>query len=161
MKDELLGVLFTSEKRKNVILLLRDGPQEMDFILSCLSTSRQALLPQMKILKKRKLLCQSDDVYGLTSIGKLIADKMKPLLDLIETVDENSHYLKTHKVDGIPEPFLRRLHEIKNFVLFEPSHINSHELNINHFKKNYGIQSCLLCIDLYASGISFDFGTIS
>ncbi|WP_321420817.1 winged helix-turn-helix domain-containing protein [uncultured Methanomethylovorans sp.] len=135
MKDALLDVLFNSEKRMNIILLLRDGPQEMDFILSCLSTSRQALLPQMKILKNQKLLYQLDDVYGLTSIGKLIADKMKPLLDLINTVDENSHYLKTHKIDGIPEPFLRRLHEIKDFIVFEPSHINSHELNMNHFEE--------------------------
>jgi predicted transcriptional regulator len=107
----------------------------MDFILSYLNTSRQALLPQMKILKNQKLLYQLDDVYELTSIGKLIAKKMEPLLDLIEALDENSHYLKTHKIDGIPEPFLRRLHEIKDFVLFEPSHINSHELNINHFEK--------------------------
>ncbi len=135
MKDELLDVLFTSEKRKNVILLLRDGPQEMDLILSSLGTSRQALLPQMKILKNRKLIYQSDDAYGLTNIGKIIADKMKPLLGLIETVDENSQYLKTHNLDGVPEPFLSRLHEIRDFVVVEPSHINSHQLNMGHFKE--------------------------
>ena len=135
MKDELLDILFTSEKRTKVILLLRDGPQEMGLILSCLNTSRQALLPQMKILKKQKLLYQIDDVYGLTNIGKLLADKMTPLLGLIDTVDEHSHYLKNHKIDGIPEPFLGRLHEIKDLIVFEPSHINSHELNMNHFEE--------------------------
>lgn len=107
----------------------------MEFILSCLSTSRQALLPQMKILKERNLLYQSHDTYGLTSVGKLIADEMKPFLDTIETLDENSYYMTTHKTDGIPEPFLKRIREIKDFVLVEPSHVNSHELNRDHTAK--------------------------
>jgi len=135
VKDALLDVLFASEKRKKVLLLLRDGPKEMDFILSCLSTSRQALLPQMKILKERNLLYHSNDTYGLTSVGKLIADETKHFLDAIETLDENSHYLITHNTDGIPEPFIKRMREIKDFVLVEPSHINSHDLNMNHFEK--------------------------
>lgn len=135
MKDALLDVLFASEKRKRVLLLLRDGPQGMEFILSSLNTSRPALLPQMKILKERNLLYQSDDTYGLTSVGKLIADEMKPFLDTIETLDENSHYLTTHKIYGIPEPFLKRIPEIKDFIVFGPSHINSHELNMNHFEE--------------------------
>ena len=135
MKDEILDILFASEKRKKVLLLLRDGPQEMEFVLSSLNTSRQALLPQMKILKERSLIFQSDDTYGLTSVGKLIADEMQPFLDAIETLDENSHYLLTHKIDGIPEPFLKRICEIKDFFLIEPNHINSQELNRDHFAK--------------------------
>jgi predicted transcriptional regulator len=135
VKDALLDVLFASEKRKKVLLLLRDGPQEMGFILSGLKTSRPALLPQMKILKERNLLYQSGDTYGLTNVGKLIADEMKPFLDAIETLDKNSHYLTTHKTEGIPKPFLKRITEIKDFIVFEPDHISSYELNTDHFQE--------------------------
>ena len=46
MKKSLIDVLFMSEKRKRVLLLLQDGTKEMEDILKSLDTTRQALLPQ-------------------------------------------------------------------------------------------------------------------
>nr|WP_321496963.1 winged helix-turn-helix domain-containing protein [uncultured Methanolobus sp.] len=135
MKKSLLDILFASDKRKNVLLLLKDGPQEMEFLLNNVNTLRQALLPQMKILKKYNLIYQINDTYGLTRIGKLIADEMYPFLNTIEMLDENSHYFVQHQVDIIPAPFLKRIHEIKGFTLVEPSHVNSHDLNMDHYVK--------------------------
>ncbi|KXS43826.1 winged helix-turn-helix domain-containing protein [Methanolobus zinderi] len=132
LKKSILDILFASEKRKNVMLLLKDGPQEMNFLLDNLDTSRQALLPQMKILKERDLIFQSDDSYGLTNTGKLIANSMKPFIDTVETLDSSSHYFAQHNVDGIPEHLLKRINEIRGFNLVEPDHVNSIELNTDH-----------------------------
>jgi predicted transcriptional regulator len=49
MKKPLLEIVFMSEKRKGVLLLLQDGAKEMEFLLKSLNTTRPALLPQMKI----------------------------------------------------------------------------------------------------------------
>lgn len=132
VKKDLVDVLFASEKRKNVLLLLKDGPQEMDTILANLKTIRQALLPQMKILKEHDLLYQTDDTYRLTSTGQLIVDEMKPFLDTIEIIDKYGHYFTTHNVDLLPSGLKKRLHEIKNITLIEPDHVNSAELNSDY-----------------------------
>ncbi|WP_342303731.1 hypothetical protein [Methanolobus sp. ZRKC5] len=132
MKKTLLDVLFASEKRKNVILLLKDSHQEMSFLLVNLNTSRQALLPQMKILKEHNLIYQSDDSYGLTSIGKLIVNEMKPFLDTIEMLDESSRYFAQHKLDAIPKHLLRRINDIRGLTLVEPGYVNSIELNADY-----------------------------
>lgn len=132
MKKSLLDVLFASEKRKNVILLLKDGPQEMSFLLDSINTSRQALLPQMKILKEHNLLYQSDDSYGLTSIGKLLVNEMKPFLDTIETLDKSSRYFTQHKLDAIPKHLLKRINEIRGLTLVKPGYVNSIELNADY-----------------------------
>lgn len=77
MKKSLLDVLFMSEKRRRVLLLLQDGTKEMEDILKSLDTTRQALLPQIRILKEHCLIDHYDDTYELTTIGKLIVDDIK------------------------------------------------------------------------------------
>jgi predicted transcriptional regulator len=129
MKKALLDVVFTSERRKNVLLMLQDGPEEMELILERLHTTRQALLPQMRILKDHNLIYQFCDAYGLKNTGKLLVNKMKPFLGTLETLEENSNYLATHKVDSIPEHFLNRLCEVEGCKVIDPGHINAHQLN--------------------------------
>jgi Predicted transcriptional regulator len=134
MKKDLLDIIFNSEKRKHVLLMLYDGQKEMPFILASLDTTRPALLPQMKILKESNLICQSGDNYRLTNIGKIVVDEMKPFLNTIETLDENSNYLTTHKVGGIPEDFLKRISDIRGYNLVEPTVVNAHEMNSDYLK---------------------------
>ncbi|KXS42568.1 hypothetical protein HWN40_08140 [Methanolobus zinderi] len=40
MKKSLLDVIFASDKRKKVLLLLQDSPQEMETLLELLDTRR-------------------------------------------------------------------------------------------------------------------------
>jgi predicted transcriptional regulator len=56
MKKPLLDVIFASEKRKNVLLVLQEGPKQMETLLESLGTIRQALLPQIRILEEHYLV---------------------------------------------------------------------------------------------------------
>ncbi|MCC7577226.1 MAG: winged helix-turn-helix domain-containing protein [Methanomethylovorans sp.] len=132
MKKALLDVIFVSERRMNVLLMLQDGPQEMGSIIEHLSTTRTALLPQMKILKDHKLIYRSGDIYGLKSTGKMMAAKMKTFLATVEVLEKNNNYLATHRMDSIPEHLLMRINEINGFTIMEPSHVNVHELNADY-----------------------------
>ncbi|AFV25201.1 hypothetical protein Mpsy_3002 [Methanolobus psychrophilus R15] len=87
MKKPLLDVIFASEKRKNFILLLKDGPQEMGYLLKSLDTNRQALLPQIRVLEEHHLVSHDRDTYELTTIGKLVVDRMTPVLYTIDALD--------------------------------------------------------------------------
>lgn len=63
-KTLLLDVLFASEKRRSVLLLLQDESKEMDFFLKSLDMTRQSLLPQIKVLEEHHLISHHKDTYG-------------------------------------------------------------------------------------------------
>ncbi|WP_370576009.1 helix-turn-helix transcriptional regulator, partial [Methanomethylovorans sp.] len=112
MKKELIEVLFMSEKRKEVLLLLQDGAKEMEFLLRSLNTTRQALLPQIRILEEHHLVSHDRDTYELTTIGKLIVDKIAPVIDTVDALDADIDYWGSHILDFIPPHLLKRIGEI-------------------------------------------------
>ena len=117
MKKPLLEVIFASEKRKNVLLLLMDGAQEMEYLLKTLNTTRQALLPQLKTLEYHYLIFHYDDSYELTTIGKLLVDKMEPLLGTLGIFDKDIEYWGTRDLDFIPPQLQARLRELEPCTL--------------------------------------------
>ncbi|AFV25346.1 hypothetical protein Mpsy_3147 [Methanolobus psychrophilus R15] len=129
MTQSLLDVIFASEKRKNALLLLQDGPKEMEFLLKSLDTTRQALLPQIRILENHYLITHFHDVYELTTIGKLIVDEMTPLLNTVETLDNDIDYWGNHSLDFIPSHLLGRINELGKCKLIKPHLIEIYEIN--------------------------------
>ncbi len=140
MKKQLLDVIFASDKRKNVLLLLQNGPQEMDALLNSLDTKRQALLPQMKILEEHHFVSHNGDTYELTIIGKLIVEMMLPILKKIDVLDIDIGYWGNHDFDFIPSDLLERIGELRNYEIINPPlielyeiHKTYHELKISEY----------------------------
>lgn len=77
----LTELTFRSEKRKELLLFLKDKPRSIYEIQEQLCTDPVSILPQLKKLKDRKLVIQRSHTYELSIIGKAIADKMSPLID--------------------------------------------------------------------------------
>lgn len=121
MKKKLLDVLFLSEKRKLVLLLLRDGAKETEYLLKSLDTTRQVLLPQIKILEEHYLVDHYDDIYELTTVGKVIVNDMVPLLDTLDTFDTDLDYWSNHEIDFVPSHLLKRMSELKDCEIVSPS----------------------------------------
>ncbi|WP_366931319.1 hypothetical protein [Methanolobus sp.] len=111
MKKLILDVIFKSEKRKNTLIILQEGPTEMENLLKYLETTRQALLPQTKILEDNYLVTHYNDTYELTIIGKLIVNEMIPLLDTIKLLDIDINYWGTRNLNFIPPHLLKILNE--------------------------------------------------
>jgi predicted transcriptional regulator len=90
MKQKLLlEVLLESEMAIDLLLFLKDGAKQMDTILTFFDTDEQVLLPQAGILKDYYLIIDAaDNMYALTTIGKAIVDKMAPLLDILDKVED-------------------------------------------------------------------------
>ncbi|WP_321417876.1 winged helix-turn-helix domain-containing protein [uncultured Methanomethylovorans sp.] len=112
MKKPIVEVLVSSEKRRNMLLLLLDGPKEMETILNSLKTNRTALLPQIKILKESHLISKYEDIYKLITIGKLIVEEMIVFLEITNMFGENRDYLGTHFIDFIPTDLLKKLPQL-------------------------------------------------
>ncbi|MDW7733362.1 MAG: winged helix-turn-helix domain-containing protein [Methanolobus sp.] len=141
MKRSLLDVIFMSEKRKGVLLLLQDGAKEMEYFLKSLDTTRQALLPQIRILEDHYLVSHSQGTYKLTAIGKLIVDEMLPLLGTIEALDIDIDYWGTRNLEFMPSHILKRISGIKYCNIIKPSLANIYEVNQDFIEKSKGTVS--------------------
>ena len=60
MNSSLLDLILFSEKRKDFLLLLKEGPRNIEEILEKLQVSRTALLPQIKKLKEENLVIHEE-----------------------------------------------------------------------------------------------------
>ena len=129
MKHSLCDVIFASEKRKKVLLLLMDGAKEMEYLLKSLDTTRQALLPQTKVLEEHYLVTHHNDVYKLTSIGELLVNDVASLVDTFGVFDVDIEYLGTQKLEFIPPHLFKRIKEIGRCRVVSPKLSEMYDLN--------------------------------
>lgn len=137
MKDQvkLTELVFLSDKRKKLLLFLKDKPGTMAEIQEHLSADPVSILPQIKKLKEGKLVVQTGHTYELSSMGVVIVDKMPPFLGTLEVLEENFDYWTKRNLEGIP-PFLRkRIFELKNCKLILPDISHMFELNPEFVEK--------------------------
>jgi predicted transcriptional regulator len=111
----------------------------MEAILESLDTTRQALLPQMKVLEEHYLAEHYEDTYELTTIGKLIVDEMIPLLKTLEVLDNDVDYWGIHDLGFIPPHLLERIDELGECSIMNPptekmyeAHNDIIEVSIQH-----------------------------
>ncbi|MDW7732780.1 MAG: winged helix-turn-helix domain-containing protein [Methanolobus sp.] len=146
MKKPLLDVVFASEKRKDTLLILQAGPKEMVTLLQSLKTTRQSLLPQIRILEEHHLVTSSNDIYELTTIGKLVVDEMIPFLDTIEVFDYDIEYWGTHNLDFIPPYLLERVHDFCSCKVITPSILELYDVNKEFFEYSNKSKSLTLVV---------------
>ncbi len=118
----LIKTIFLSEKRKNVlVLLLREGPKNIDEIKDTLNVSASALMPQIKKLLKWDLLTydSTEDVYKLSDMGALIVEKIEEFLNIINIYVENHEYWETRDLSEVPYHMRKRIGNLVHCELLE------------------------------------------
>lgn len=129
MKLELINLLLFSDKRKNFLLLLAEGPKSIDEVLILLQIPRISLLPQIKKLKEEGLIVQEGDIYSLSAVGNILIKKAQPLLNAISVFEENEYFWSQRKLDTIPASFLKRIGVLKCCQLIGPGIDNWSDLS--------------------------------
>lgn len=112
--------IWLSEKRKNLLLLLMEGPRNIEQIKTSLNVTSKAMMPQIKILKKQGLVLQKENTYMLSEIGKLVVGNMLPLLNTLEVLEENKEYWTSRDTSVIPQEQFMRLGELGECMVIEP-----------------------------------------
>jgi predicted transcriptional regulator len=112
MELQLIDTIFFSDKRKNLLLLLKDGPKTIEEIKIGLEVSSSPIMAQIRILLKEGLLVQKGDSYELSIKGKLIVPKMEPLLSTFRVFDENHDYWSRQDLRTLPPHLLDRIGEL-------------------------------------------------
>jgi predicted transcriptional regulator len=121
MKTSLIDLAFLSEKRKDVLLLLEEGPKTGDEIKTALNVNSTSIMPQIKKLKEGRLIVLDDrNTYRLSEMGEIVVEKMEPLLNTVRVFEENYDYWTNHDFTAIPEFLLNRIDELGNYFMLEP-----------------------------------------
>ncbi|MFY1110962.1 MAG: helix-turn-helix transcriptional regulator [Methanosarcinaceae archaeon] len=135
MKSWLLDLIFLSDKRTEFLLLLKEGPKSVDEALEKIEVRRTSLLPQIKKLKEQNLIVQEENKYSLSLQGKIIVEKIHPLLNTVRVFEKDTEFWMRRRLDTIPYPFLNRIEEIGDYRLIEPDLGHAFEL-IPEFVEN-------------------------
>ncbi|HII02164.1 TPA: winged helix-turn-helix domain-containing protein [Methanosarcinaceae archaeon] len=112
MDLQLIDTIFFSEKRKNLLMFLMEGPKTIDEIKTELDVSSSPIMAQIRVLLKDGLLVQKESHYELSVKGKLIAPRMQPLLSTFRVFDENHEYWASQDLYTLPQHLRERLGEL-------------------------------------------------
>lgn len=128
-KIGLMELVFRSERRRSLLIFLKNRPRSLDEIQEHLSVDSVSILPQLKKLKDRELVIQKGHTYELSIIGKAIVDRMSPLLDTLEVLEDNFDYWSRRSFEGIPQVLRNRIWELKSCKLIRPDLSHMFELD--------------------------------
>ncbi|KCZ73579.1 putative transcriptional regulator [Candidatus Methanoperedens nitroreducens] len=120
----LLNLLVLSEKRKNLLLLLREGPKTLGEIRESLLVTSSGIIPQIRKMEEKKLIYQKNREYALTEIGKILAEYFYQFKEIMRILGEDWKFWSEHKISGIPEEFHMRLHELGKYEILKSTPID-------------------------------------
>ncbi len=119
--EALLDLISYSDKRKNLLILLQDGPKTLDEIKTRLNVTATGMLPQIRKLEEGNLVKQVGREYLLTELGDTIASYFKPLIKTMSVIEDNYEFWTTHDLKAIPQHLLRRINELGKCRLIKSS----------------------------------------
>jgi len=136
--SSLLDAIFLSEKRKNLLLLLKEeGPKSSEEIKNAFDFPWKSMIPQVKKLVDLGLVIQTDGIYSLSEMGVVIATNMQFLLNTLKIYEENRDFWSEHDLSSIPFHLLTRIGELGQCKVLKP--------DISHiFKVQEDIIKCML-----------------
>lgn len=137
MEKALIDLLFMSQKRKDLLLLLENGEKTIEEIVNALKVNTTGMLPQIKKLKDEHLVLQEERKYRLTPLARILVEKMEPLLDTLQVIEKNAEYWQERDLTSLPVEFLERLNELKSCFLVKPDADNIFEPS-SMFLENIG-----------------------
>ncbi len=134
MQHELIDVVFRSQKRRDLLLLLGDKPRTMEEIKTLLKVSPTAILPQIKKLTDSDLVIHKNDSYELTDMGDQVFKKVQSLVNVLILLERDNYWIE-HDLSGIPQYLLDRIGDLKNCKLIEadPSQIFEPDTELLNF----------------------------
>ena len=113
----LINFLVDSEKRKNLLLLLRGSSKTLDEIREPLRVTSSGIIPQIRKMEERHLIAQVNRKYKLTEMGSVIADYFCNFEGIEKIFKNDIKYWDEHKISAIPLEFRLRLHELGNYEI--------------------------------------------
>ncbi|HUK99830.1 MAG TPA: winged helix-turn-helix domain-containing protein [Nitrospirota bacterium] len=140
--SDLLNIISASDKRRNLLILLKSGPKEWDDIKDRLKVTSTGMLPQIKILEEEGLIERNNRQFSLTPMGRVLTAYMEPLIQTMDIFDKNKKFWQEHAIDSLPDELLLNIREIGDYRIIKTSDEEIFDLNVffNNISKSKSIK---------------------
>ncbi len=115
----LLSLLAFSEKRRDILLLIRKEPRTLQEIKNNLGVTSPEIIPHIKKLEKSYLIYRTDKHYFLTGIGEMVTNSFEQFRRTLRIFEKDIVFWKDHRIDGIPYELRNRLNELGEYTIYE------------------------------------------
>jgi len=124
-KSSLLDTIFLSEKRKSLLLLLKEeGPKSSEDIKDVLDFPWKSITPQIKKLIDWGLVLENHGIYSLSDMGAVIASNAEFFLNTLSVYEENMDFWSDHDISPIPFHILIKVGELGHVKIIEQDFSN-------------------------------------
>ena len=131
---DLLNVIISSEKRRNLLILLNDGPRMWDEIKLQLNVTATGMLPQIKILEEEHLIERDGKKFALTPIGSVLVKHMEPFIQTVDVFSRHKKFWQEHALGELPDEILLDIRDLGDYGIIENK--DEEIFDINTFLKN-------------------------
>lgn len=119
-KPSLLDTIFLSEKRKNLLLFLKEeGSKSGEDIKDVFDFPWKSITPQIKKLIDWGLVLEDKGMYTLSDMGAVIAANVQFFLNTLSIYEENLDFWSEHDLSSIPSHLLTRVGELGHIRILE------------------------------------------
>ena len=105
----LLGLIAFSKARKDILILLLEGSKSLAEIKENLHVSSPNILPRLKELLNKNLICKKNDRYSLTPIGISVINNFCMLTNTFQVIEKNEQFFRDHQINSLPQCFVDRI----------------------------------------------------
>lgn len=139
-----LQTIITSEENRSLLLFLNCGPKSIKELTELLEKNEKQVFTSLELLQRWYLITLENDAYRLTTIGELISEKLKPLLQIEEFMcSAEGHWLRID-LDFIPPPLMEKLSDLNFCKLVRPSLHSIFDYNKEVHEESLSSQSFLM-----------------
>lgn len=77
MKQSHINLIFSSDKRRDLLFLLKKEPRDVDTIKELLKVDAGSIQPHIKKMKDYDLITEENKIYRLSKKGEVIVENMQ------------------------------------------------------------------------------------
>lgn len=125
--SKMINTVTSSEKRKNLLIYLLDGPKSLEEIRASLKVTSSGMIPQIRKMEEQKLVRSEGKKYVLTDVGIVIAEVFSSFINTTYIIEKYLDFWSSHDINAIPAYLLKRIHELGNCSLIESKLSEIHE----------------------------------
>jgi len=122
-----------SSIRKKIILSLNESPKSLNELKIKFNIKPSSIIREIKLLQMENIIFKENDLYFLTSKGKIISLKSESLINAFLTVKNNKIW-NDHDISSIPPKFLSKIGCLSDSFVVESTFTNIINPNTNYKK---------------------------
>ncbi len=124
--------ILTSSMRTRLILVMYEGPQNLEELRKELTKPSATILHGLKELETINIVKKNQKQYQLTSNGFLLATNLVKLIDNWYSLNKNKKFWNIHDLKDIPDEILKNI-----YLLKDAQYINSTTSDLSNAFNSY------------------------